>query len=66
MSKRQYGTLHSMNPSWKEQPDGLVAAVVNDYRHGRSMLDLARELWRLAGNDAWIVQPSILECDAPA
>src|SRR4051794_29835279 len=51
MSKRQYGTLHSMNPSWKEDPDDLVSAVVNVYRHGGSMLDLARELWRLTDND---------------
>lgn len=44
MSKRQYGAIHSMNPSWREDPGDLIPAVVEDYRHGRSMLDLAREL----------------------
>jgi hypothetical protein len=50
MSKREYGMLHLAIPYWKGDTDHFDQAVVRSYRYGRSHLDVAIELWELAGH----------------
>ena len=47
-----YGTLYLVTPGGTSDPERMHEDVVETYQHGRSHIDVAKELWSLAGEDA--------------
>jgi hypothetical protein len=52
MSDEYYGALYLVAPGEPHDREHLSERVVESYDHGWSDLDVARELWSLAGDDA--------------
>jgi hypothetical protein len=44
-------SLYLVAPAWGEDPNNAQESVVGTLRNGPHYLDVARELWRLAGNE---------------
>jgi hypothetical protein len=50
MTRRRWGTYHLVRPNWPGEIDD-EGRVVGIFRYGPSSLELASELWRLAGHN---------------
>jgi hypothetical protein len=51
VTRYEWGTLYLVQPDWNGPEDRLDLSVVEAYERSKSSLDVARELWRLAGNE---------------
>jgi hypothetical protein len=51
VTRRQWGTLYLVRPEWHDDTDHPEKWVVEPYRNGPSHIQVAIELWRLAGRD---------------
>lgn len=49
MTRRYFGTLYLVRPDWHGDPEDAHESVVESYPNGRSHLEVAMELWRVAG-----------------
>ncbi|MGH2897920.1 MAG: hypothetical protein ACRDMZ_04545 [Solirubrobacteraceae bacterium] len=52
MTRRHYGALYLVTPGQPDDPDRRHERVIETYEDARSHIDVARELWSLAGDDA--------------
>ena len=52
MTRRYYGTLYLVTPGEQLDPERMYEDVVETYPDGTSHIDVARELWSLAGDGA--------------
>lgn len=48
---RAWGAIHLIRPDWVGEDEDRDEAVVESYEPARSFLQVAPELWRLAGDD---------------
>ncbi len=51
MSDRYYGSVYLVTPG-EPDPDRMHERVVDAYDHARSHIDVVKELWSIAGDDA--------------
>ena len=51
MTRRYWGTLYFVDPSWSGDPGNSSESVVNTYRNGPSDLQVAIEIWHMIGDD---------------
>jgi hypothetical protein len=52
MTRRHYGALYLVTPGQPDDPDRWHERVTDTYDDARSHIDVARELWSLAEDDA--------------